>query len=405
MDHDEVKAGLSTLPIAAAPKPKCVECKVKEAIYACPRCSLRSCSAKCSASHKKAQNCSGERNKAAYVSMNKYTWGTMMNDYVFLEDMGRKVGDWGNEIVRGGYGAAGKGRENAPGKRKWTRTKKDILKLRLGARDIEMELLPQGMQRKKINQSYWDFKKKTALLTIEFRLITPGEPPFTLVTHRNDMNTQLLKLIQGHISRAKKNNVPPWVQTLVIPDVDDPESFTPPHFVMPAPRAVVPTMELCSYQDKILYYRFDPTELLSTLLKGTQFVEFPTVEVWQEFNGIVIDRAGVVSRVGEGRSGAKRRKLSKEALTGLVGAYGSDDSEDAEKVRNVSSTLVEYDESTGEGMSTDEGSQGEDEDADEKIDVDPATLLRLVQEARQSGHWKQDEDEIDWGELSEGEPS
>ena len=92
--------------------------------------------------------------------MNKYTWGTMMNDYVFLEDMGRKVGNWGNEIVRGGYRNATnmRGRGAANMRKAGTRTKRDVLKLQLEARDIDMGLLPHGMERKKANQSSWDFK-------------------------------------------------------------------------------------------------------------------------------------------------------------------------------------------------------------------------------------------------------
>ena len=91
----------------------------------------------------------------------------MMDDYIFLEDMSRKVGDWGKEIVRGGYsfgngdnkgrgrgrGMKGRGRGGGSG-----RTKRDVLKLQLEARDIDMDLLPIGMERRKVNQSSWDFK-------------------------------------------------------------------------------------------------------------------------------------------------------------------------------------------------------------------------------------------------------
>ena len=82
--------------------------------------------------------------------MNEYGWGKMMDDYVFLEDMSRKVGDLGREIVRGGY-SFGKGAGRG-------RTKRDVLKLQLEARDIDVDLLPLGMERRKVNQSCWDFK-------------------------------------------------------------------------------------------------------------------------------------------------------------------------------------------------------------------------------------------------------
>lgn len=93
----------------------------------------------------------------------------MMDDYVFLEDMSRKVGDWGKEIVRGGYlfGNEDKGRgrgggRGMKGRRRGGggggRTKRDVLKLQLEARDIDMDLLPIGMERRNVNQSSWDYK-------------------------------------------------------------------------------------------------------------------------------------------------------------------------------------------------------------------------------------------------------
>jgi hypothetical protein len=99
--------------------------------------------------------------------MNEYGWGKMMDDYVFLEDMSRKVGDWGKEIVRGGYSfgngnhrgrGRGRGRGGGGGNGGFGRTKRDVLKLQLEARDIDMDLLPIGMERRKANQSSWDFK-------------------------------------------------------------------------------------------------------------------------------------------------------------------------------------------------------------------------------------------------------
>lgn len=110
------------------------------------------------------------------MPMNQYTWGTMMDDYVFLEEMGRKVGDWGNEIVRGGYMAGttisrggdargrgrgtfgrgrGRGRDGGGGT---GRTKRDVLKMQLEMLDIDMELLPPGMDKRKLNQSTWNPK-------------------------------------------------------------------------------------------------------------------------------------------------------------------------------------------------------------------------------------------------------
>lgn len=149
----------------------CTVCNQRYAIYTCPRCATRTCSLPCSGTHKARAGCSGERDKAAYVPMNQYGWGTMMDDYAFLEDVGRKVGDWGSEIARGRFqaGAApgrgrgggrgrGRGRGGGGGGGGGGKTKRDVLRMQLEARDIDMDLLPAGMERHRLNQSSWDLK-------------------------------------------------------------------------------------------------------------------------------------------------------------------------------------------------------------------------------------------------------
>jgi hypothetical protein len=108
--------------------------------------------------------CSGVREKAKFVPMNRYTYGTMVDDYVFLEDVGRKVGEWGQDIARSGYGtlqqgSRGRGGMGPPKTRKGiSRNKRDILKSQLELRDIEVDLLPSGMERRTLNHSTWDSK-------------------------------------------------------------------------------------------------------------------------------------------------------------------------------------------------------------------------------------------------------
>jgi len=108
------------------------------------------------------------------VPMNKYSWGTMVDDYVFLEDVGRRVSDWGREIVQGGFrnsdnagssarkadnrGGGPRGRGRGRGRGEGGNSKRDILKMQLEAKDIEVDLLPLGMDRRRLNQSTWDFK-------------------------------------------------------------------------------------------------------------------------------------------------------------------------------------------------------------------------------------------------------
>lgn len=86
-----------------------------------------------------------------------------MDDYVFLEDMGRKVSEWGQDIARGGYGTPqGRRGRGGMGRGKTrsgaSRTKRDVLKSQLELRDIEVDLLPSGMERRTLNHSTWDSK-------------------------------------------------------------------------------------------------------------------------------------------------------------------------------------------------------------------------------------------------------
>ena len=172
----------------------CGVCGAGIAKYTCPRCSLKSCSLSCVRAHSDGQDmassstvngvgrgvmhtssqtsCSGvrENNAGGYVEMNSYGYSTFMRDYVFLEDVGRKVGEWGREIDKKKLDAAsvsfsttapGKGQHlrGKKGPHGHSRTKRDILKEKLEEEwDIDLRFLPEGMERRKSNQSTWDAK-------------------------------------------------------------------------------------------------------------------------------------------------------------------------------------------------------------------------------------------------------
>ncbi|KAF5387914.1 hypothetical protein D9615_000142 [Tricholomella constricta] len=430
----EASTSASTSTSTSLPDPArqlCSICNHRYSIYNCPRCSTRTCSLLCSTGHKAATGCTGERDKAAYVPMNKYGWGTMMNDYVYLEEVGRRVGDWGKEIVRGGYGIQGAGASRGWGRggdvrgrgrgrgrgRTGGNTKRDLLKMQLEARDIDMDVLPVGMERHKLNQSYWESKSRTAFLTIEFKIHPPRDPlkpssqplgpPYVLLTHRNTINNSLLTLTRQVAERAlskKEGAAPAWIRRILQPDPDDPNSFTPPDFVMTAqldPRAAVYPIS----QQRAAYYRLDPSETLAVLLRNTHFVEFPTIEVWEEFKGTVVDVQGAVTEVLEDEEPRpKRRKLTakagKRAIDGLLGGYGTED-EDEQKPQSSLALLGGYtgsdDEDENEDAGVDEDALG---DTDDEVEIDPAVLLELMRQAQGSERWTgnlEGNNEVDWG--------
>lgn len=159
---------------------QCASCASRIAIYTCPRCATRTCSLPCSAAHKTNTGCSGVRDKAKFVPMNRYTHGTMMDDYVFLEDVSRKASEWGQDIARGGYATGVQGRRGGGrggmGRGNKTRggvssKKRDTLRAQLELRDVEIDLLPAGMRRRSLNRSFWDPKcvKRSPLRTLDSR--------------------------------------------------------------------------------------------------------------------------------------------------------------------------------------------------------------------------------------------
>ncbi|ETW83856.1 hypothetical protein HETIRDRAFT_314398 [Heterobasidion irregulare TC 32-1] len=422
---------------ASTSGPQCSICEKNAAIYTCPRCATRTCSLPCSNSHKSQTRCSGLRDKARYVPMNQYSLGTMMDDFVYLEEMGRKVGDWGKEIVRGGFGpgqSLGKSRDGVMGTRGGSqgrgrgrgrggvqRTKRDVLKMQLELRDVDVDMLPAGMAKRMVNQSTWDFKNRTALLTIEFKFYPPQDPaanpshpqdpPYTLLTHRNNFDLPLISLIQSQIKERLKgkreNPFPHWLKPLILPDQEVPDSFTPPQFLMPTALDPLTTPLSIKQFAKIGYHRLEATQKLSTLLRHKHFVEFPVIEIWEEgaFRGLVVDERGGMQREGDERV-VKRRKLdigaSKKAMSGLLSGYGSDEEREEDTPITV---LGDYAGSEDDGTLDDEdegdalGAEELEGDSDEDKEIGPVDYAALLDILRQNGvHEAGGDDEVDWGE-------
>ncbi|KAG6866532.1 hypothetical protein C0991_003076 [Blastosporella zonata] len=279
-------------------------------------------------------------------------------------------------------------------------------------------------------------RSQTALLTIEFKIhpprdpLTPSsqspDPPLILLTHKNNMKTPLLNITRQAAERvlSKKDSAPyMWIKRFLFPDPDDPDSFAPPHFIMAAhmdPRAAA----LQSSQQRVAYHRFDPSKSLAVLLRNTHFVEFPTIEVWEEFTGTVVDVQGAVTELPQDdEPKPKRRKFSvkagKQAINGLLGGYGSDADEEVEEERPSGLALLggyagsddDGDDGKtgvdGDDAGVDEGVLGESDDEME-IEIDPAVLLELIRHAHGEERWTEKirvDEEVDWGASGDEEIS
>ncbi len=298
---------------------------------------------------------------------------------------------------------------------------------------------------------YCSIRNRTALLTVEFKFHPPRnllaptqtlDSPFTLLAHRITLETSLLSAIQTHVterSRSKKDKtVPSWAQALVLPDEEVPDSFTPPLCLMSTPLdplAALSSNPHVPQPGRLLrsgYYKLDSSKALGAVLKHKHFVEFPTIEVWEEdaFQGTIVDDRGAVVRDEPDEHRPKRRKLNpkqaKKAICGLLGDYGSDGEEDGEEQRNVMTLLGGYAESdeesgaergseTGDPGAFDEEAWG-DEDAegetDDEYESRPEELAAMLQKLRDAGALRHpggdgvgyggaDDEQVDWGDSGE----
>lgn len=284
-------------------------------------------------------------------------------------------------------------------------SKRDLLKMELDFRDIEMDMLPVGMEKRTLSQSTWDatyvfalhvykeFVPITVLSSNIFGDLTdttllfspsssysilppdpyapsnqPPEPPFRYLTHRNGLNETISQCIQARLTERakskKEKQTPPWLHEQVIPDSSDPDAFQPPTCVMPTlldPLASLQSRPSALRPGHITrhgHYKLGFDDTLEAALKNKQFVEYPTIEIWEKdaFTGTIVDVGGAVM-LGEGdERKPKRRKLGvkegKKAITGLLGDYGSDkedgEVQQMEEEKNVFDMLAGYAESDEE---------------------------------------------------------
>ena len=65
----------------------CEVCKTEISIYRCPACFTRTCSLTCCLAHKQQKECSGKRDRTAFVPLHQFSNSTLASDFHFLEDV------------------------------------------------------------------------------------------------------------------------------------------------------------------------------------------------------------------------------------------------------------------------------------------------------------------------------
>lgn len=266
--------------------------------------------------------------------MEEYGHSSFVTDYVFLEDIGRKASEWGKDI-QAKLGGTSNNIHIHP------KTKRELLQENLEELEIDMELIPQGMQRRKVNQSTWDTNSQRAFLTVGYRFHQKGsKESVDLLTHRNELHMRIGEGLRKAVAERKKGALPDWVRKLVGADDDfrgeSGEKSFRVSMKVAIPRKIGSSKLKNLSKDELLKRRIVEVDAEATLedaLKGTSFVEFPTLEVTALESVLELMEGGRETEEDEVEDEevqrpTKRPKIDGEARKKLLGglaAYGSED--------------------------------------------------------------------------------
>jgi hypothetical protein len=119
--------------------------------------------------------------------------------------------------------------------------------------------------------------------------------------------------------------MPEWIQGLVAEKHNDRDSF-------PAPQCLMKTQSSFLHSQG-MYHRLDPLVPLSTSLQHTQFIEFPTIEVWDTvtFQGVAHPQGIMVQNKKDEKPIRPRldAETKPDSLGALLDEYGSASEEES----------------------------------------------------------------------------
>ncbi|CAE6474552.1 unnamed protein product [Rhizoctonia solani] len=257
--------------------------------------------------------------------MNEYGWGALADDYSYLENLGRNVATWGRDLSKG------------KGKGKWKSPKLEALRVQLAARDVKIQFLEEGMEKRRLSQSSWDPRTKTIYLTVEFIFHLQDSSPIRILTHRNNFSLPLGLSLASHLKH--KSDVPTSVLDLI--SSNDPRvlyTIARTQFQGQETKYQAPTLHIrlgtsAPTRPKIrkVFYPFDPSRSLQECLKGREMIEYPTIDVFASKAVFLTSRLGELDENAEvevqEEPPLKKRKTGTE-IGGLVG-YGGDSESDS----------------------------------------------------------------------------
>lgn len=217
-----------------------------ESKYRCPRCDWRSCGVACVRRHKEETGCSGLRDRTAYVPLRAMTDTHLHSDFNFLQDCMR---------------VADVSHLNKPKMNSIISKRFRIFLYQCRRRRVRVQLLPQGMAKRKQNTSYYSIKDDTMLWRVEWRF--PCAADSKLFSDRVSETTTLHAALSSALSDPKRGAGEELAQYSQLPA----ERLC---FIMRVER--LPANE-------VKYFRFAGGDTLRSVLEDTELVEFPTLLV------------------------------------------------------------------------------------------------------------------------------
>ncbi|XP_074655283.1 box C/D snoRNA protein 1-like [Tubulanus polymorphus] len=163
----------------------CEVCLENHHKYTCPGCRKKSCSLQCVKKHKEQTNCTGRRDKTAYVKMAKFDDLQLLSDYRFLEEVDRVV-----DIAKRDY----KHKKN----NNLNKFQKKIFKI---AKDekITLKFMPKDSTKRRKNRLF--VLGKTELLWfIEWKFV---DVDVTITQNRVKGNRDLMSVLRDELDSEK----------------------------------------------------------------------------------------------------------------------------------------------------------------------------------------------------------
>ena len=259
------------------------------------------------------------------------------------------------------------------------------------------------------------------------------------MTHKNDIDQPLLKILQTHVgdklkqvakqqgkSKGNSNNstktgtILEWLKELVFPDPPDQlEFFAPPLCLLQSSKPPTPSLPSSSFKrfKSKSYHSLDPFQKFSQSLRQKKFIEFPLIEIWEKDTftdsgfAETNKHSGLYERVAEGADGMPRKRRKVEVMgkkrgeavvRGLLGGYGSSEDEEDQDSPGVLDGLGQYEESEGdeelEELNPDTADVSEGSGSDHEV-VDPAVLIQQLKSAGfVFDQVMMDDEDVDWGD-------